>query len=436
MTGLVFLAILPLQAQQAWSYQECVKYALAYNLSIRDNMLDVEKQRLNHKRAWSEILPSFAAGVGYDLRSGRSVDPNTNAIIEREFFSGSYSINGSLPLFNGLRLHKQASIEKHYLEAEQAALAIQKNEIAFQMLEVYATHLINSGMKAIQQEQYELSKNELHRTRKRLELGLASNSDLYDIEARVAADEYQLTRYENLVAKSDNDLKRLMNYPADSVLEIKDIEVEDNLLLDHGTVELLKAAVQNLPQVRAMASRLEAAKREVQMTWSGLLPSLRAYAGMGSGYFQTSLGADGEIIPFNSQIRNNRQVSYGLTLSIPLFGGFRRQNDLQQVKLEKEQQAIRLKAELQSIEYEAKQVILDRNGAVAEYLAGQKRARSTQQAFQVAEKKREKGMISLLEFDEAKSNLGQARGELLRTKLQIFLTEQTMNFYLTGTIID
>lgn len=436
LTGLLLLWITPLQAQKEWDYQACVNYALTHNLTVRGSMLDVEVQRLSYKRAQHGFLPAVSAIVGYDLRSGRSIDPNTNAIIEREFFSGSYFISGSLPLFNGLRLHRQIGVSKHYLEAERAALQKQKNDIAFKVLELYALHLINKGMAAIQQEQYELSASELRRTREHIKLGLASKSDLYDIEARVAADAFQLTRYGNMAVKSKNDLKRLMNFPVDSVLEIKSIAIEDSLFHEYSPDRLLETVKPNFPQVREMQLRLEAAKREIQITWSSLLPSLGAYAGTGSGYFETSLGADGEVIPFRMQMRNNRQLSYGLTLNIPLFDGFRRQNSLQQAKVRMEQQESRLRAEMQVLEYEARQAVLDRNGAVAEYLSGQKREKSTQAAFLAAERKREKGLISLLEFAEAKNNLGQARGELLRTQLQVFLTEKTIEFYLTGTIID
>jgi len=58
------------------------------------------------------------------------------------------------------------------------------------------------------------------------------------------------------------------------------------------------------------------------------------------------------------------------------------------------------------------------------------------QAFKIAEKKREKGLIGMMEYDEARNNLGVAAAESLRTNLQLFLAEKTMKFYLTGQIIS
>ena len=79
---------------------------------------------------------------------------------------------------------------------------------------------------------------------------------------------------------------------------------------------------------------------------------------------------------------------------------------------------------LRDTEYLVNEAILDYQGAISEYQSAQKREQSMELAFEVVQKKREKGMISIMEFYQAKNNLATARGQSLRTKLQLFLSER------------
>ena len=91
---------------------------------------------------------------------------------------------------------------------------------------------------------------------------------------------------------------------------------------------------------------------------------------------------------------------------------------------------------LRDTEYLVNEAILDYQGAISEYQSAQKREQSMELAFEVVQKKREKGMISIMEFYQAKNNLATARGQSLRTKLQLFLSERNIHFYLTGSFFE
>jgi len=129
-------------------------------------------------------------------------------------------------------------------------------------------------------------------------------------------------------------------------------------------------------------------------------------------------------------------MSYGLSLQIPLFAGFGRRIDVQRAIVARDQTNNALQIGLQQLEYDIHEAWLDLQGAESEYLSALKGEAAMRQAFKIAEKKREKGLIGMMEYDEARNNLGVAAAESLRTNLQLFLAEKTMKFYLTGQIIS
>lgn len=420
-------------AQRQWTYQDCIEYAWENNLTLNNSTFEEKRQRLNYKAAAHTFLPSLNAFSGYEIREGRSLDPETNGYTENKNFANSYGVNARLLIFNGLRQHHLLAYEKYRLQASRSDYERQKNDIAFLIMDAYINHLSNEGLMLIQEEQVELSRKEVHRITRRIDVGLSSGSDLYEAQARLAADEYMLVQYRNLSAKSKNDIKRLMNLPMDTVLELRPIAEYEEGIVEISVDSIAGISKSKLPEVKSARAMLAASHRLTNAARSSLLPSLQAFSSWGTSYF----GAfDSEINSFNNQFKNNRQLQYGISLNIPLLDAFQRRNYLQQTKINREQAENDLLVTLQNVEYDIGQALLDWKGAIAEYEAAQKNEESMELAFQVAEKRREKGLISTMDFFQAKNNLSVARAEMLRTRLQMFSREKVINFYSTGSLTD
>ncbi len=440
MKKIVFLILLissfrSTHGQTEWTYQECILYALENNLELVNYNYLIENQRLNYKSALGNFLPSVSADAGYNINIGKTVDPNTNAIIEKDFFSNSYGISGSLVLFSGFRKLNQLSFEKYNLAATQEIVVGEKNRIAFQVLEAYTLHLIQKRLWEIQNDQVDLAKHELYRIEKNMELGLVSGSELRDAEARLAQDEFLLVQLHNQQKKSEFSLKRLMNLPVDSSLLVVDIDMISNPSFKVPD-SLYQQAQVILPSIKSLNYRLEAAKKSVSAARSLLSPTLSVYGGINTGYYETSTNEQGDIVPFKSQMDNNMRMNYGLSLQIPIFSGFQRRINIQQSTIARAQAKNNLNIGLRNLNYEIDEAVIDLTGAEVEYASALKKEESMVIAFRIAERRREEGLINLMEYFEVKNNLARASAEVVRTKLQLFMMERTINFYLTGSLIE
>ncbi len=437
LTAFLFLALVfQGMCQKQWTYQECAKYAQEHNIELNNSQLQVEQQRVFAKDAKNDLLPNISGFVGYGINQGRSVDPNTNTYVESEFFNNSYEISGSMNLFNGFRKQNRISFEKYNLSAEEEAYEARKNQLNYDVLEAYINYQVDKGLIEIIGEQKELSERELDRITKFIELGRAAGSEKYEVEARLANDEFLLIQQQNRANLSLLELKRLMNYPIDSSLVTEELRlfegVDPNITLD----SMFDQAKANLPRMKSLTNRLNAAEKQVKMAQATLYPSLDLYANYSTRYSDTFVEQNGDVISFNDQFKNNQSLNYGLGLAIPLFDAFSRRNQIQVTKIAREQAVNNYKTGLQNLEYEIYQVQLEWHAAISEYLSAVKREQSEETALEAATRRREKGLISVMEYYEARNNSAIAQAEILRTSLQTFLKERTVNFYLTGTLLD
>ncbi len=435
-TVILYLTILQYgHGQKSWTYQECAAFALANNIELSNSRLLVEEQNIYFKDAKNAFLPTLGASVGYDMNKGRSIDPNSNTYVQNAFFSNAYRISGSVNLFKGFEKQNRVSFERYNLMSEEESFRTRQNELVYSVLEAYVNLLIDQGLIDIISEQFQLSKFELKRITRMIEVGRSAGSEKYEVEARYANDEFLLLKQKNSANLSSLQLKRLMNLSIDSVLYVADIQLFEGLDLTVHSDSLLAQAKQNLPRIKAVTNRLDAAEKQVKMVRSSIFPSLDLYGNYNTRYSDTFVGQNGEVIPFNEQFNNNQSLNYGLTLRIPIFSAFSNRNRIQVSRIARIRAVNNYKIEIQNLEYEINQVQLEWNAAISEYLSAVKKEHSEQKALEAAVKNREKGRISVMEFYEARNNLAIAQAEILRTRLQEFLKERTIMFYLTGNLL-
>ena len=83
---------------------ECIQLAVKANPTLLQNELNVKRAEVNLSQAKANRLPNLNGQLGHSLTSGRSVDNSTNQYITRNNSSGNFSLDASVPVFNGFRI--------------------------------------------------------------------------------------------------------------------------------------------------------------------------------------------------------------------------------------------------------------------------------------------------------------------------------------------
>ncbi|HQB78784.1 MAG TPA: TolC family protein, partial [Tenuifilaceae bacterium] len=184
------------KAQDTWSLEKCITYALENNLQVKQQNLAVETKENALTVAKMAHLPSLNASASHSYSFGRAIDYGSNQV-SNDIISTSFSINANLTLFNGFEiLNSRKQSQTNYLAAKSDVETI-KNSIAIQIALGYLQILFNDELVNSTATQVELSKMQVERTRVLVNAGSLPEGNLFEMEAQLASDEAQLVNAQN-----------------------------------------------------------------------------------------------------------------------------------------------------------------------------------------------------------------------------------------------
>jgi outer membrane protein len=137
---------------------------------------------------------------------------------------------------------------------------------------------------------------------------------------------------------------------------------------------------------------------------------------------------------YGTQLDNNLSRSLTLQLNIPVFNNFTTRTNIAKAKLQREKTAYDLELEKQNLRKIIQSAYADARAAKNQYLSAKTKLEATREAFNYAEKKFNVGLITSVEYNDAKKELTNAKSELLSAKYQFVFTRTVLDFYLGNPI--
>ena len=110
-----FTLVFSVSAQEQWSLERCINYALENNIQIKTQELNVELNNNQLQQSKLSLLPGLNAGASQNFTFGRSVDRYTNDFSTDNFSSSNFQVSSSLTLFSGMQKYntiKKAEIDQ------------------------------------------------------------------------------------------------------------------------------------------------------------------------------------------------------------------------------------------------------------------------------------------------------------------------------------
>ncbi len=428
LAGLFMILGLNAKAQDGWTLEQCVQYAVANNLDVKNCSIqnEINKESLNQSKR--NLLPYASLSSSASNNYGRSLDYTTYEYVNTTLFYGSFNISSGIDLFRGFTKRNTISLQKmNYL----AGIEDEKQQeilVAFSVVEAYYNTLYYNGLIEIVKEQKTLSEMNLEQTRKMVNLGLKAKTDLLEMESRLAKEELVLIQTENYYKTALLNLKQAMNItdPGFSV----DFSIQEQGLPQAGTTtptDIFETAVNFYPTIKAGEMRKDAAQKNLSIAKGNLWPRLSAGAGYSSYY--TSLKGETNTETFNNQFKNNASQYFGVSLSIPVFDRLNLRSDVKTARLQFMQAQTSYQKKSQELLNEISQNYQELESTFSEYNQLIKQVEFSETAYEASQKKLAQGLISIIELYDSKNIMTQAKSDLLRTKLQYTIKQKTIDFY-------
>ena len=431
---IILLAIATKQvaAQNDWTMQQCMQYAVEHNHEVKQAELKLDNYKAQKTNAVGSFLPYVDASIGAQYNFGRAIDPETNGYTDVSTFYNGYQLSALLPVFDGFsRLHALKAAKANELMGK-SSLRKQQDQTALNVLEAYANVAYYDGLVKMADEKVQETSLLLKQTRLFEEVGRKSAADVAQVESQQAEADYELTRQQNLYALALLDLKKAMALPLGEELRLK--SEKDNSVVELGMAETDSSlftphsSLSNLhPELQTARYQVQASKHEWRQARASFFPSLSLSAGLNTSYYKT-LHSD-MAASFRDQLNNNMGEYVGATLSIPLFNRLQTITNIRKAKNNYRIAQEALEQKRLELEKLSREAWLDWLGYQKQTVQMVKKVEADSIAYQLTKRQFEEGLGTAIDLHTTSTQLLKSKATLLQCQLMAMVKEHLVRYY-------
>ena len=237
-----------------------------------DSHPDVREAFSNYKAREAEVsiaragyLPTLDANAGYGYEKTKADNGANNELDRREL-----GISLNQMLFDGFATSSEVDRTSAERDAERFALLAKADQVALTVTELYTNVLASQQLEQMARENLETHQQIQDQIRKRTEAGIASTSDLSQINARLALARSNMVAAVNNRVDYEARFLAVVNEPAKALV----LPQPDRTMLPATLDEALKIGRENHPALKSAALDVDAAKAARERAKSNNYPKL------------------------------------------------------------------------------------------------------------------------------------------------------------------
>lgn len=441
-----------------YSLHECIAIALENNLNLKSANLSANAAKITHQQSKANLLPSVNGNFNLGVNNGRSIDPYTNDFINQEFTFSNARLDLDATIFNGFRLINTVKQERLNRQASAHEKDEAKQNVILEVTLAYLQVLNNSDVLQLAKKRLEVTNNQLKRQEAIYKQGEGNPADYADIKAQKSLDETNILNQESALNNAKLGLIRLLNLPNNIAIDANDILLNLEPYKPSSN-DVFNDALNNLATFKAKETRAEAAKKGVSIAKTQFIPQISAFAGLSTNYSSlaetfTATGTNivetgdfvtinnqdtpvlreqtvfkGNKISFNNQFDNNLSTVVGLSVSVPLFNGFRAKNSVALEKIKFNEALVALDRTRQDIKNTIAQVYFDMTASYTRYQSLLKQVEAFNESYRINEVRFNNGVSNFLAYITSKNNFDNAKANLANAKYEYVLLVKVLEYY-------
>lgn len=446
------------QTSTKWSLQQCIDYALEHNTSIQQNVLQGEILSNNVRQAQLSRIPSLNGSGSHVYNIGRTIDPFTNTFDNATIQSNSFSISSGVLLYGGSQINNTIKQNKIGSQVNEESTKVIRNQIALSVASTYLQIVQAEENLKVAESQKQITKSQLDRAAQLVASGSANKSTKLSLQAQLANDQVNIINAQNGIQIGYNTLMNLMQYPIDLALEIERVEVVSlPEYLGDNVADIYNLALSNLPEIKQAELQIAQSRVGEKVAGAGLQPTLSAFGNVNTVYSQSGKEVlttnDIETFPigftestlepvltarnvtvvndkaFGNQLSDNLGQQVGLSLSVPIFNGYRSRTAVENAKVTSKINELNLENTKNQLRNDVTTAYTNLKAARSRYEAAKLSEEAQRLNFEFAQKRFEAGASNNVDLLTAKNQWSQAQTQLLNAKYEYVFRSLIINFY-------
>lgn len=419
-------------AADPWSLEQCVDYAMAHNIKLKQQVVAVEVAQEDVSSSKAQLFPSLSFATNHNVswrpwsESFVNLENGTMTSTSSETnYNGTYGISAQWTVWNGGRNRKQ--VQRSRVAQEQAELEQQTTAatIQEQIAQYYVQILYQTEAVKVNQQILESTLTQLSRAEEMYAVGAMSKADLAQMQAQAGQDRYNVVNAQTMLDQYKLQLKQILEIDNVDPLEvaIPDIADADVMWPLPSRTEAYQAALACRPEIMSSQAAIKAADIDVSIAKRGYLPSLSMMAGINTS------NSSGMNDSWANQWKRNLNNSIGLTLSVPIFDNRQNKTNVAKARLAKETSQLNLDAAKMDLFNDIESFWLNAYNAQQQFTAAVANVEAMQESYRLVSEQFSVGLKDIVDLTTGKNNLIQAEQQMLQSKYTALLNMALLRFY-------
>ena len=456
-----FIPFTALYAQKEWSLQNCIDYALANNIQVKQQQLNEQLAKINLLQSKTGLIPNLYGNASHGYNNGKTIDMYTNQFASNTVQSDNLYLSSSVTLFSGFQLLNNIKQSKIDLQTSQYDLDKMMNDISLNLATAYLQILYNIEILNNAENQLKITNQQVARTQKLVDVGTVAKGSLLTLEAQAATEDLSVVTAQNNLDLSYLILTQMLdlNTTDNFKIEIPIIQTPADSSLKTTPEQIYSFAVQSQPEIKSAELKVTSSEIGLYIARGRRSPILSLRASYGTGYSGASKRLKGinpsgldtigitsetppvyvvspgftyeyENTPFKDQFNDNVNKSISFNLSIPVFDGWQTNTNISKAKIAIQSAEYTLQTAKNTLYKSIQQAYADATAALNKYKSSQKSVAALKESYKYAEQKFEVGLVNTTDYNDAKNKLAEAESNLLQAKYEYVFRLKVLDFYM------
>lgn len=408
-----FLAFSPARAQDSLvlNLNQALEIALSESPTVKIANQEIQKKKYAEKGAYSSLFPQINFSTDYtrtikkqvmymDMDMGTEIPGMSDGIEVGRDNNWSVGFSASMPLVNA-SLWKSLSISGTDVELAVEQARASKINMINQVKNSYYGVLLAKDSYTVFKESYDNAMENYLDIKKKFEQGSVAEYDLIRADVNVKNNEPNVLQAENSLALAKWQLKALIGIDLDTKIRCEGnlYDFESDMFGDY----LLNndASVTENSDIKQLGIQSKLLNQTLKMQKFDYLPTLS----LTGSYLWNSMNNN---FKFNDYKWNPYSI-VGVSLTIPIFSGGNRLNNIKQTQVSISQLNLQKIDTERNLQLATKQNMDNMKTCIKQFSAAQKGVEQAERGYTISQKRYDTGASTLLELNDAELALTQAK---------------------------
>lgn len=420
------------------TFKEAVKIGLEKNLNLNQQENLLISSQVNKSAGLLAMAPNVNITGNAGRNDGNSFNQQQGQVVNGviDFFGAN--ANANLPLFNGLSNFNTYRQAANQYEAQVQLVKRTNQDVIRNVANQYLTCLLDMKLLEIQNENQSTQQQQYDQLKEQVAAGSRAEVDLINQEFQVRNAELLALRAGITLRNDLATLAQILQLDPLIPLELENPDWDINLADSEvrAMEELNKVALESRGDLAQARLNQKASQFGYQSARGNYFPSVNLFAQYGSRYnfIKPSANFTPDNRSFSDQFfTDNKQLTYGVTFTIPILGGFQSRNNAVRNKVLYEN----AKLQTENVEITVKNDVLrayqNYHDARKNYEAASTQLKAAQLSYTLEGERFRLGASDIVAFTLANQNFIRAQGDFANASYTLMFQKLLIN-YAAGTL--